>query len=153
MLYSFTTMSEQPKYIRRQYLVDRAYQLQFVTRVFIAIFGIAVISSGIASIMLWFNMYRANSGEQTHLIVAFIAVSITLIVELLVSIPIAYYFGIRQSHRVVGPMIRLKRTLEVIGQGDYSQRITLRKGDALIELANQINKMAENLENRHSGSS
>ena len=146
-------MSEQSKFARKQYLVDRAYQLQFVTRVFIAIFGIAVISSGVASVMLWFNMYRANAGEQTHLIVAFIAVSITLIVELLVSIPIAYFFGIRQSHRVVGPMNRLKGTLEAIGQGDYSQRITLRKGDALIDLAEHVNKMAANLEKRHSGSS
>lgn len=146
-------MSEQSRHIRRQYLVDRAYQLQFVTRVFIAMFGIAVVSSGIASLMLWFNMYRANSGEQTHLIVAFIAVSITLIVELLISIPIAYYFGIRQSHKIVGPMVRLKRTIDAIGQGDYSQRITLRKGDALIDLAEKINGMAENLEKRHSSSS
>ena len=43
-------------------------------------------------------------------------------------------------------MNRLKRMLEAIGQGDFSQRITLRKGDALEDLAAAINRMAESLQ-------
>jgi len=75
-------------------------------------------------------------------------VTIALGIELLIGSIIVWVVGIRQSHRVVGPMTRLTRMLEAIGQGDFSQRITLRKGDALEDLARTINRMAENLERR-----
>ena len=92
-------------------------------------------------------MYQPELPQQT-LIYCFIAIALTLLVELLLSIPIVFILGIRQSHRIVGPMNRIKRTLEAIGAGDFSQRITLRQGDALEDLAKSINQMAEALQQR-----
>lgn len=138
---------EQP-YKRKQYLVDRGYQLRFVTRVFMAVLVVAVTSSLIATGLLWTNMYRADMEQQTLLIAGLIAVATTLLIELLLSIPIVFFLGIRQSHRIVGPMNRLKATLEAIGRGDFSQRITLRQGDALEDLAKAINAMAQSLQQR-----
>lgn len=133
---------------RTQYLVDREYQLRFVTRLFVVVLAIAVISSLIATGLLWANMYQPELGRQAHFVAALIGISVTLLIELLVAIPIVYVLGIRQSHRVVGPLNRIRRTLEAIGSGDFSQRITLRKGDALEDLAAVINQMAERLQQR-----
>ncbi len=135
------------KQIRRQYLVDRAYQMRFVGHLFTAILAVAVIGSLISSVILWSNL-EASSDTSTSLAVSLIAVAITLLFQLVVGGGLVYYIGIRQSHRIVGPMIRIKRALEAIGAGDFTQRIQLRKDDALQDLAEAINKMAENLQQR-----
>ena len=137
---------EQP-YKRKQYLVDRGYQLTFVTRVFMVVLAVAVISSLISTALLYTNMYRPDLPQQT-LISSLIAVATTLLIELLLAIPIVFFLGIRQSHRVVGPVNRLKRMFEAIGTGDFSQRIILRQGDALEDLAKSVNQMADALQKR-----
>ena len=101
-----------------------------------------------ASSLLWKMMYLPEEGSHVMLIACLISIAVTLLFELLLAIPIIFYVGIRQSHRIVGPMNRLKRMLEAIGQGDFSQRITLRKGDALEDLAAAINRMAQSLQQR-----
>ena len=141
-------MEPERPYKRKQYLVDRGYQLRFVTRVFMVVLAVAVTSSLISTSLLWLNMYRPDLESQTPLIASLIAVATTLLIELLLAIPIVFFLGIRQSHRIVGPMNRLKRTLEAIGTGDFSQRITLRQGDALEDLAKSINQLAESLGQR-----
>ena len=143
-------MSPEKPYQRKQYLVDRAYQLSFVTKAFMMVFTVAVLSSLLAISLLWTNMYRPDLEMQSNLIAAFIAVATTLLIELLIAIPIVYILGIRQSHRIVGPMNRLKQTLTAIASGDFSQRITLRQGDALEDLAKVINQMADQLGQRFS---
>ena len=137
---------EQP-YRRKQYLVDRSYQMRFVTRVFMVVLVVAVASSLLSTGLLMKSMYQPDLPQQS-LIASLIAVAITLLIELLLAIPVVFFLGIRQSHRVVGPMNRLKRTLEAIGAGDFSQRITLRQGDALEDLAKSVNQMAEALAKR-----
>jgi len=42
-------MSADPRYVRKQYLVDRGYQLRFVTRIFMVVMAVAVTSALIAS--------------------------------------------------------------------------------------------------------
>ena len=143
-------MGTELPYRRTQYLVDRGYQLRFVTRVFVVVLVVAVVSALISTGLLWMNMYRPDLEQSTTLIAALIAVATTLLVELLISIPLVYFLGIRQSHRVVGPVNRMKRVLEAIGAGDFSQRIIVRRGDALEDMAKTINQMAERLGQRSS---
>ena len=153
MVYWRRDDTPQVPFKRRQYLVDRPYQLRFVTRLFMGVLGIAVASSLIASVILWRQLYTPELGTNAPLVTGLVAVSATLLVELLLSIPLIFFLGIRQSHRVVGPMKRIKATLQAIGDGDFSQRITLRKGDALEDTAEAINKMAESLQQRQAGKS
>ena len=135
-----------PSIQRKQYLVDRAYQMRFVTRVFSAVLAVAVISSLLSTSLLWMNMYRPELGSNTLLVACLVAIAVTLLVELLLAIPVVFYLGIQQSHRIVGPMNRIKHVLEAMGTGDFSQRITLRQGDALEDLAKAINQMADRLQ-------
>ena len=143
-------MVTQPRYKRTQYLVDRAYQLRFVTRLFMVVLAVAVTSSLIASFLLWRQLYQPELGSTSALVTGLVAVAATLLVELLLAIPLVFLLGIRQSHLVVGPMKRIQKALEAIGRGDFSQRLILRKGDVLEDLARDINKMAETLQQRSS---
>lgn len=142
-----------PVYKRRQYIVDPAYQIRFVTRVFLTIFGIAALSSLMATFLILTNMQHPDmDGTDPALAASLIAVATTLLIELLLAIPIAYIFGIRTTHRIVGPVKRLKKTLEAIGEGDFSQQIVLREGDVLQDVAEAINQMAERLRQRYPSS-
>lgn len=143
-------MAAERPYKRTQQLVDAGYQLRFVTRLFMVVLTIAAASSLISSALLWKHMYMPDQGAQITLIVSLIAVATTLLVELLLAIPIIFYLGIRQSHRIVGPISRIRAALEAIGQGDCSQRITVRKDDVLVDVVDAINRLAENLQRRSS---
>lgn len=139
---------EKIPYKRKQFLVDHAYQLKFATHIFLIVFAVAISGTLVASALIQANMYRPDLGEQSYTIVALIAIATTLIVQLLLAIPLVLYLGIRQSHRVIGPMKRMIKMLAAIGQGNFSQHITLREGDALEDIAKSINQMAEDLQKR-----
>lgn len=48
--------------------------------------------------------------------------------------------GLRFSHRIAGPAFRLCRSLERIRSGDIGFRVTLRRGDYLTEVAEELNE-------------
>lgn len=52
------------------------------------------------------------------------------------------------SHKIAGPIYRLERSLESIGSGNLSQKIKFRENDAIHELADNINKTTESLNER-----
>ncbi|HEX9779741.1 MAG TPA: HAMP domain-containing protein [bacterium] len=144
-------MSGKPAFKRTQYLVDRAYQLKVVWRMSVLAIMLMLGTLLASSVLLWLNLYDPRLGDQRDLVTGLLAVSIALAVQLVIVLPIIYHVGIRHTHRVVGPIRRITQTLEAIGNGDYSQRIILRKGDVLIDLAEAINQMAEQLERRSPG--
>lgn len=47
--------------------------------------------------------------------------------------------GLRFSHRIAGPAYRIVKSFERIREGDISFRVTLRKGDYLTEVADELN--------------
>ena len=66
---------------------------------------------------------------------------------LIFSLPVVFLIllgaGIIISHRLAGPIERLKKELEGIVKGDYSRRIKLRKNDDLKPVAEGINKLLD----------
>jgi methyl-accepting chemotaxis protein len=138
-------------YQRKRYLVDSGYQLRFVTRLFLAVFAVAVASALLASGLVWRHLYLQNPEANAPLLVSsLVAIAVTLLIELLLAIPILFILGVRQTHRVVGSFTRLRQTLQAIGSGEFSRRVELRQGDALEDVARSINKMAAKLQERFS---
>jgi methyl-accepting chemotaxis protein len=58
------------------------------------------------------------------------------------------YDAIRFSHRVVGPLYRLRKAIRAIADGEEIELVTLRQGDFLQELKDDFNAMVEALEER-----
>lgn len=52
------------------------------------------------------------------------------------------------THKMVGPTIAFSLHVNKLKEGDYSSRIKLRPGDAFHELGDELNELAEELENR-----
>lgn len=55
--------------------------------------------------------------------------------------------GIQMGHKVAGPMYKFKMIFEKIKQGDHSQRIHLRPKDEFRDVADEFNKMMDELSN------
>ena len=51
------------------------------------------------------------------------------------------------THRLLGPTIPMLRHVKALREGRYAHRISLRRHDALTELANELNGLAETLQN------
>lgn len=69
-----------------------------------------------------------------------------LAIVLLATSIFAVLAGIFLARRMVGPIQALRSGAERIGGGDFSQRISIKTGDELEELADQFNQMGERLQ-------
>lgn len=59
------------------------------------------------------------------------------------------YISVQLSHRIVGPMVALKRSLEKIGEGQFEEaRLSFREKDEFQELAEVVNRVAGDLEKK-----
>jgi nitrogen fixation/metabolism regulation signal transduction histidine kinase len=50
------------------------------------------------------------------------------------------------SHRLVGPLVRFRKTMQAIANGEAVRPIKLREGDYLEDLRDDFNKMLEYLQ-------
>jgi methyl-accepting chemotaxis protein len=60
--------------------------------------------------------------------------------------------AISATHRIAGPLYRIDKILRGMAAGDYSQRVTLRRGDRFQELATVVNHLGEELTQRRAAS-
>lgn len=148
LCYTTSTMSEQPRYHRKRFLVEPTYQLSFFFKLLSAIVAVGFLSAFLAMGITMRNLARPEAAEQPLLHGALIGILLALFINLIIAIPIAYYIGLRQSHRVIGPLGRVMRSLEAIGRGESANGLSLRKSDVLKAIEGAINQMARDLERR-----
>jgi signal transduction histidine kinase len=72
-----------------------------------------------------------------------LAIIVFLVANILVSV--------LYTHRLVGPTFAFRRHIRSLAEGNYRARTFLRKGDAFIEVADELNNLSEVLERRHTG--
>jgi hypothetical protein len=74
---------------------------------------------------------------QTHL---------PVFICLLFLVPIMTWDTIRFTHRLIGPLVRFRKTMQAMAQGEPVRPIKLRDGDYLLEMRDDFNKMLEELQ-------
>ena len=132
-------------YRRRHWLVNRPLQLAFV-RAMLVVLGVMV-GGALAAVYLAIRMtLSAYELSQDVLAVSLLTtVFWVMLLELLVLVPAIAWIGILLTHKVAGPLVRIRAALAKMTQGERDIHITLRKGDALVDLAEDINRLAETL--------
>lgn len=68
-----------------------------------------------------------------------------MVVAMAVNMIVTIYF----THKMVGPTVAFRRHIGQLQKGVYGQRVKLRKGDAFVEVADELNKLADILEEKH----
>jgi hypothetical protein len=72
--------------------------------------------------------------------------NLPVIICLLVLVPVMAWDTIRFSHRLVGPLVRFRKTMQAMADGEAVRPIKLREGDYLLDMRDDFNKMLEQLQ-------
>jgi signal transduction histidine kinase len=133
-------------YKRRQLIVDKSLQSKFivVSLILHALQTIIVVAAifGPSIYALSLNIPLEQKEESAK---ALLLLHGTAWPGILLSMCLLSGFTIYFSHKIVGPIYRVKKTLAAITNGDFTGRINLRTGDELHDLADHVNLLAEEL--------
>lgn len=136
---------------RRQYLVNRKLQMQFVR--------LLVTQAAIPVIMLGMSLYVINrmylfrlqaivgnsivSDAEVHAILNFSIVS--MLGLLVITGLLLTFLGIRFSHQVAGPLYKLEVSMDRLARGEKVDLIHFRKTDIMDGLGDKFNIIAQKL--------
>ncbi len=135
--------------MRRRYLVDRKYQFRLILQIIILVI-LATSVSALATFLLAsrevstaFYLAHRDTWDLKELLLPVIT-GTSLVTFLLVS-ALSTFIALRESNRIVGPVHRLAGALGDLAQGRISCMESLRRGDVLKGLDQDINTLSENL--------
>jgi methyl-accepting chemotaxis protein len=138
---------------RKQVVVERKIQFRFAR--FVVLFAIA--TSFLTSATVFFTTFSllgdklADVYPQGRLVAIFRTVYLAFALNLALAAPVLFYLSLRFTHRLAGPLPKIYDTLRKVGQGDFEQKLVLRRNDELRDLADVINEMIENLRSGKGG--
>jgi len=136
-------------YARRNYFIEKGFQARFIVR-----FCILIILGGLlTTAIVYFLAAKSNTVAfiNSRVVVRSTAdfmlplllqtVLVVVIIIGLVTIVLALF----ASHKIAGPMYRLKKVTESLAKGDFSSNFRIRKLDQFQELADAFNSMIAQL--------
>jgi len=154
-------MEERRPFRRKQFLINKAFQIKYT--VIIAVIGIVIA-------VLWGTLFYKASKENSQQMLMLVQVdpnlsSMTDIIKdklasednkimlYLVAFVIAIFlslviWGILITHRIAGPIFIISRYVDSITDGKIPETRPLRKKDELKEFFEKFNKMLESLKER-----
>ncbi|HUP57141.1 MAG TPA: hypothetical protein VM598_06790 [Bdellovibrionota bacterium] len=144
--------SRRPPFYRRRYLVDRGFQLSIVGYFLgLFLFSIGFLFFGIRRTLSMMDAQAIRldpkhtailevlrDDRQTFLAEFFLLYSFAILTATVIG-------GIVLSHRMAGPLYRLKRILAELAEGRPVSRIEFRKQDHLQDLVPSLKKVAKRI--------
>ena len=138
-------------YRRKQFLVNKRFQFEFAF--FLAIQAIIPIFLLGATLYIVNKLYLTTfqivvgndvlSDFQINEVLTF---SVYAILALLAVMSIVlFYFGIRFSHHVAGPLYKLEKTIDKLARGEKVEPLRFRKSDLVNGLSDKFNVLIEEL--------
>jgi|GEM_PF-1149155 len=128
-----------PRTTRRRYWIDVRTQGPFLLK-FCIIWAAGL---GLLCALLYYladeelgrSFYSVHATIRNTWRILLPAVIVSGAVSSFLSIGAAAWVAIRESHRVAGPALRLRRLFARLAEGDLGAEVRLRRGDALEDLA------------------
>lgn len=135
---------------RRQWLVNRPLQFRFVKATVFILLLMAISAVAAVYLAVWITLSSFELTQDALIMSLLNTICWTIMLELLVLTPIVIWVAIRLSHKVAGPLVRIRSALTQMCAGEFDVHIGLRKGDELAELAELTNRLAASLRQRRS---
>ncbi|MDX9701500.1 MAG: hypothetical protein RBU23_00500 [Candidatus Auribacterota bacterium] len=148
------TNPERPAFFRRKYLINSKLQLRISMAM---VLEVALITATMSLILLYVNdyylgliTYFVGSAEAEQISLSDISRGMYyfIIGGVAFSSVVFALIGIFVSHKIAGPLYRLKRYMTIVRNGRYSHEIRFRKDDQLHDMADIFNQMVMSLEIR-----
>jgi signal transduction histidine kinase len=143
-------MGIQRPYRRKQWIVNPPLQYRFVVVMLITLLIMTAGALGSVYGAIWIVLRTFDLTQNAVAVAEVTTVGLIITAELLLISPCVIWIGIRWTHKIAGPLVRILATIQQMAQGDFNVHLKLRKGDSLVELAEAINELAVSLRSSRS---
>ncbi len=142
-------MPEQVKFKnrRKRLIIARSLQFRYVSVVLLAMLFVALLEGFIVYKTIW-NELLAESrySDWAPLLTSVMKkADLRIMFGLVGSIAVMLIISIYMSHKIAGPIYRIKKFMVEAAKGDLSFELRLRKGDELTDLVDEFNLMVKGL--------
>ena len=131
---------------RRSYLVDANFQFRYIKIILMFVIVVTAVGAASAYVILWLNLKKSGLLTQEAFAIIEHGLAFGSFFQLAISIPLILLFGIVLTHRVVGPLKRVEKLLDDIGEGKFGMQLQVREADELKGLIGWLNKTSKKLE-------
>jgi len=130
---------------RRNYLIDKKFQSEFILRFSALVFLGGLITIAVLYLLatqsttVVFHNSRVVARTTADAILPFLLPTV-IIVTIIIGV-FAAVMAMLVSHKISGPLFRFKKVLEALIGGDFSSDFAIRQRDQLHDLADILNAM------------
>lgn len=144
---SQTPAATKPSFQRRTIFIKKSLQLRYMVLIVSCVLcGLAIMTLELAATLN--DLFDAYPVLMQPLYDEFLPIVSSFFYKIAIYVLLVVLVSALVSHKMAGPVYRFEQTCKAIAKGDFSQRVHLRKGDRLIELQDEFNKMMDVVENR-----
>ena len=138
---------EEKKKFRWHYLVDKKFQMKYagVTLAFMFIISAVCGYTIYHTLLTYLGEKLAQVYPQAMLVSILNVVKIKLAMQLILLVPVIVLASIFLSHRVVGPISKIKKHMKKLIEKDFSKEIHLRKTDEFRDITELINRSTDSI--------
>ncbi len=145
-------MADKKPYRRKNYFINKKFQVDFAIRFLVLIVVAAVAALGLFLYNSKGTLTAGYTGSEVRLLrtsdfflpMLLMSTIGVIIVTGIIGILVLIYL----SHRIAGPIFRFQKVLNEIDKGDLTHRFTLREDDQFKELAGRINDLARTMDHK-----
>lgn len=135
---------------RRQYISHKKFQFRLVGTLLIVVLIATLVTTIInhyflLSSIVDFTMEYSRGPTGMELLMASVRPLAIILPVVFVVLAIMVVFI---SHRIAGPLYRLKQYMEKIENGDYSVTLKFRQNDAIHDVAESFNRMVAGIRHK-----
>ncbi|MHC5066316.1 MAG: hypothetical protein ACYTG5_20350 [Planctomycetota bacterium] len=129
---------------RRQIVVNKKYQNRIVFAISWPPALCLILTAVALGIFCWKLSIEALEADAE--LPSLVPVFLTTIGFLVIASVFQYFNALKFSHRVAGPVVNIARILKDFRGGNLSARVHLRRGDLVMDIADEVNGFLDWLE-------
>jgi len=135
--------SVKPPWYKRKYIVDRSFQLGLMLKAGLySVLGMLILSVGIFYPLVGDLKQGSESASASE---AMLYLHKHFWPVALLCVALALLLSVHHSHRIAGPLVRIKKELRSLGEGLISDRLVTRRRDYLKQEVVILNEMMESV--------
>ena len=138
---------------RKKYFIDRSFQTKFILKFCVVVVISSMFVGGLIFLLSQGSTTVAieNSKVMVKKTSDFLlpTLVVTVIVVSVFSALVVLILTLVVSHKISGPLYRLKKEIDYMKEGDFTRNFNIREDDQLKEVSKSLSEMSGSLRQRH----
>jgi methyl-accepting chemotaxis protein len=136
-------------YKRRQFLVDKSYQVRIISRIILICFAGLVVDLAVFNVLAYMNIeamrWKTHVQVETVNDIVWSYMVYASVISMLFTVAVLFLYIRVMRRQTAGPLFRLHKDIGSAAEGNLSLDIYLRGGDDFKETATELNAMISSI--------